>query len=1321
MSDKKQWLKDLCREDDLWATEFSEIPSMIKSLYDNLRRLAEDGQVYGVMLQCKVLYEALHKVPIIMTLTIIENDSKYKEGKEYASIINEALKEPMSMGQWNKLASVIIKAGTQLALPEKLIKILKRTVRLYGVKLGNSGVDVMKWRNTEVGHGALRFEDDGLYQIEIRSLLKMLKVYFDGPGRYCIKGLYSDIYLTLDGENLVGEVDVQHIESSDLVLHVDSESYKAKYYIERKDLRFSLFDSFYGRKRIVKYCSYADGWNEETRSQYFDVLYDKFVINAHEDFELNSAITSRKQAAILECLSAPLMYIEPEELVNLLSEAMEDLEKGVIAVFMERGTGKSAFANQMSGLYNASPLITNSLSRCYHIRDASLKGVNDFINSVEFNYRHSFHPEDDVYAFSDKAPTLSLDSVTPAEDMAKFLNFYHSKYEKEYTILLIDGIDEITDQTAKIMDYVPPADLLDEGVFVVLLSRFKDESTVIGGSKQYIETAEKKSQKQIGIRRTDQSNIDVLKTCLENEIRAGRLSADIILNDLIVKADYRFLYLKAFIGINADILLNTSDENKFIESYMNYILSFYGPSHINKLKEIAVSIALFPSITIRNYHEYLSADPITYEFIGLLNDLLPILTVLHSDDGEYYEYADEAYSEYVLEEYKDVVEKRIETFFLFMKDFLELNLPENLNSIDPMDTTINEAFIFYVEGFIGLWNQSNRKTYIRSLFFSNTEIMELVVGLCFDEWATSGRGFYIFSELLNCIYSALNYCVRNPEDTEAMKWSKSISSRMANLLYEDRPFVPISTNYIWESEGIKKLFRSIIQNQEAVKDIDTWFWVLAANKTEETIQLLVKKNAVKDFIDFIHKYCHPLWFCKRIEDWFGILSEAEISNGDKQRIIGIQNEITEYIEKEYEETTEYINAQKRYEEETDHQIISKTINDLLDFEIPWSELNETETGIYLSILLSRRESKSREYMDFMSAFYKRLCFENNIGRPEEVLYSIRIENYKFLFDVLRIEFTDDQQFIYSLRWWIGRIIQLVNDGNVKLLGQITELFYCGIKWLDSKGRNTEALAMLEDYVYCVETEAFLREVKRASRDNVKISIMSHGCSLLYPTDNVIYLLNRYYTEGMHENFSSLMSKVENDIPLIVKEAGNYRAENATYEFRLFDFIRYRRSIKYSSDFDNYLNDKVNAHIREIQKELDKISRNSDFGNIEFHIELLMEYAWRTNEWNEGCKLCDELIELFKENECTDIIVRQSMKLEMKRVHSCKLFFSYLRNGVLIEEEHDAASIPQSAYQFKTFGRTVYDAIQSFLGDSKPKSREEYTYDTEISLRFYPQQ
>ena len=177
MSDKNQWLKDLCGEDDLWATEFSAIPSMIKSQYDNLRRLAEDGQVYGVMLQCKDLYESLHKVPIVMVLIIMENDPEHRGSEEYASIINTSLESPMSMGQWDKLAGVIIKKGKKMELPAELIEILKRTRKLYSSDLDKSGRNVMNWRNTEVGHGALRFEDDETYQKEIRSLLKMLKVW----------------------------------------------------------------------------------------------------------------------------------------------------------------------------------------------------------------------------------------------------------------------------------------------------------------------------------------------------------------------------------------------------------------------------------------------------------------------------------------------------------------------------------------------------------------------------------------------------------------------------------------------------------------------------------------------------------------------------------------------------------------------------------------------------------------------------------------------------------------------------------------------------------------------------------------------------------------------------------------------------------------------------------------------------------------------------------------------------------------------------------------------------------------------------------------
>ncbi len=197
-----------------------------------------------------------------------------------------------------------------------------------------------------------------------------------------------------------------------------------------------------------------------------------------------------------------------------------------------------------------------------------------------------------------------------------------------------------------------------------------------------------------------------------------------------------------------------------------------------------------------------------------------------------------------------------------------------------------------------------------------------------------------------------------------------------------------------------------------------------------------------------------------------------------------------------------------------------------------------------------------------------------------------------------------------------------------------------------------------------------------------------------------------------------MNKVENDTPLIEKNIRSNGIWDDKLELKLFDFIWYRKAIKYSSDFDKYLNEKIIAHKIAIQEELGKISRNSDFSNIEFHIELLMEYAWRINDWIDGCRICDELIKIFKENDCSDIIVRQSIDLEIKRIHCCKLFFSYLESGVFIEKDQDAFNIPMSAYRFRATGRTFYNTIHRFFKDPKPENREKYLRKAGIGLDFY---
>ena len=103
---------------------------------------------------------------------------------------------------------------------------------------------------------------------------------------------------------------------------------------------------------------------------YFSELSKRVKIAKATRKDLNSVYIKREEERILEYLNAPVEYVEPEWLVKELEERMEELGQGVITIFMERGTGKSAFANQMNGLYHSNTLIQAAFSRSYHMISA---------------------------------------------------------------------------------------------------------------------------------------------------------------------------------------------------------------------------------------------------------------------------------------------------------------------------------------------------------------------------------------------------------------------------------------------------------------------------------------------------------------------------------------------------------------------------------------------------------------------------------------------------------------------------------------------------------------------------------------------------------------------------------------------------------------------------------------------------------------------------------------------------------------------------------------------------------------------------------------
>ena len=453
VSDKGNWLKNLAKE-DVWANSLETVPSTIVFVYTQLKELADDGQVYGVILILKDIYELLLKTPLVMSLILINSKEDCKGTPEYIDTVKAVLALPMSMGLWEVLAQTIQRSKT-FNLPMELLEIIKRTRYLYVQDITDDYPDIVCWRNGTIGHGALKFEDDPTYQEEIRVLISRLKEYFEGKKKYSITGLYEKIFFTSYNTKLTGTNYIFSSEPKDVLLHIDNQVYSVDQFINNSDYRFFVFNSYSGRKGVTHLRSSFDGKDKSSFNQFFNILYRRYVSADSNNFDLVSKYIKREEDMLLECLNTPLDYIKPNNLVDKIEELLEGQRNGIISIHMERGTGKSSFSNHMNGLYHNKPIINNSFSRCYHITNAGLRGVHDFINTINYSFRHSYNPKLDLVGSLDEMLSLTFNTNTPAEDMARFLNYYHNIYRKDYTILVIDGIDEITEQTKDILDFIP--------------------------------------------------------------------------------------------------------------------------------------------------------------------------------------------------------------------------------------------------------------------------------------------------------------------------------------------------------------------------------------------------------------------------------------------------------------------------------------------------------------------------------------------------------------------------------------------------------------------------------------------------------------------------------------------------------------------------------------------------------------------------------------------------------------------------------------------------------------------------------------------------
>ena len=1252
MGVQNEWLKKLGLDESIWAFDNSDVfPSVFNAEYRYLRELAMQGQIYGVMLQAKDIYETLIKLPVIMALIILENEAD-PDSSVYLEVMGKALAEPLSMGSWDNLAASIIKKTrkNETSLPVSLITILEKTRKLLAAKISDQHVNAVNWRNETIGHGALRFQDNPAFQNELIQILQNFKNYFSGNQKYSVNRLYENLYL-VSGERKLNGFELETDDSSEsLFLYAEGRQYTDTHYIIQNELKCFFFESYYERRKICKYSTYYGGGEISVKDQYFQDL-----LLAETNVPLTGKLIRRDEDRLLECIYETKDYIEPEALIETLQQRMDALDRGIITVHMERGTGKSAFASRMNGLYYDEPLIEDVFCRSYHISHAGIRGVSDFVNTLNISFQRSYNPAEDLSGSSERLAVLPHTTDQPETDMAEFLNCYHEIYDCDKTILIIDGIDELSRESEKILDYIPSSKLLNPGVFIILLSRFEDEKTLIGQSSRYVQAADRKSDSVIELRRQEPENILLLKKYIDQYIPECDYA-----DELIAKADYRFLYLKPYVLLDRSISLETENETMFVESYLEYLLSLYADSQKAKLKEMAVTVALFPEISLKEYQEYLNCPELTYSFIGILNDLMPLMTKKRTDGEDRYEYADTQYREFILDRYSDEMPGIIHVFGQNLEDYLNRKVkptPEDklLEAIFGRKVNIaDEETLFYAR-YIPVVNRILDQ---KHEFYMNPEpVIGFIKYLASQRYDSSG-----YHELLSHdLFDYINHVLL-----------KGIESRIKNTDQQTYLFGPLNRHIndmldgntnnrritlmlaLSDRDSFRNVYETVLDHISSIEHSEDLYWILIFGLEEEDIARLAQEGIA----DRMCRYIVSLSNSDQYNDVIDALSPY-VSGQTKTMVLDMPNI------QEFRELTE------------------KAAGQLKNRELEISELADAVQNAYFYLLGHEklRELCADEIEQLYKAYFIRLCLETVKGNFIEFIEQTPI--FMRACEELMMCVSDEPA--RQLVGWADRLLAMSKTESY--FSRIEQNYISAIIQFRSQNRKAEMIAAARklESLYVTFSFAKYKPENNSAKNNRRDPLYVYTFD--FCSDNVFALLKMFHDEKKTADERNLLSDLLHAVH--AADTGNFLHRNRSeFEIQKCRLARILEEIGYEKVLARSIQKDQENHWKNIEMVLNTPSRFSDFDRLAESIELLLEIDRQQLHWEDGLDHCHKLIHLITgTNDGNDSVVHEILANNAETVRIYEKYFESRTDGSKFNHE-----MYHAVFSKLNGGKTLFDSF-----------------------------
>lgn len=860
--------KDKLKQDKVWvnASKIRHLPGVIQKEYELLRENIGRDDIWGAIFRLKDIYETCMKIPVIMGIIVLnsavekndgfteasreqlqqekehqlsgKNHAKFlgedisKDSKlltEFQNIMSRMLKKPLSSGTWFELLKSVHRCIKEFHFNDYLEELLEKTVALQKITplkhpIGEDRYEnVSNWRNKVIGHGTLLIDHD-IYWIQAYELVCGLQYYFreNGTGT-SLDVLYQHIYFEKEGA---------------VFLNVEGKRYENSAYVCEMDGEEFFFDSYFNDQKSVEITNYLSDIRQIKGNTYFPSRYAKcFSDTTNSSRKSKKKISNSQEREMLACLNRTKCYEKPVFLLDEIRDFTDQHSKGILYLQMEQGMGKSALAHYVDGRYHKNILQKDldAVVRVYHIRDTLLRAENrvtDFYTALDNNLKNynrgrQLEVDEEEYEMTDGRnlrQEIRKSGKAGGIAFAEYLELFRCRYEEELEasqddlklIYIIDGIDELNSDTKEILNCLPTNEQLQQlddvdHIYIILLSRLKTEESLTPIAIDCIHKCEKISAGQTVIVDGNNKQYNAL---LKRYIKANFPGVtEQRCREIVDRAQHKFLYVAPYIAMG-NIIFESYEKittAMVAENYIRELFRRYWGVSKNTLYLILAAVTVFDGIRLEEIcHQILFRD-LSYDVIGCMNDLMPLLTVKRTDGADRYELANTEFKKVACGFCQQAMKEVIIRFRMSLNSWYK--------NADRTADSYKRQWSFYVEKLF-LADQ-----YAECLAMeSDEEYVKTVLDMeiyrpqtLYADWIEDSLNIHVLN-----LVSSMHFASQKYMNEREMHW---IGMNLQDLR-------------IWKSSEKDELLvcrrqfiNELIQHYIKCQEIDEWFYSLVLSKT----------------------------------------------------------------------------------------------------------------------------------------------------------------------------------------------------------------------------------------------------------------------------------------------------------------------------------------------------------------------------------------------------------------------------------------------------------------------------------------------------------